>query len=326
MSRINTEFKMKIRYLPLLIFLLPPCSALAQGTNTPVTETAPPTVIYITNEAPTAVITIPVISTNAAAPAKSRPLDNSGTSLLGAFGGQSGGKFSISGRTLRLPALSATPHAERDWRRNLDFGMNQTKGNTETLRYSLGLDALKEEDADLFRLRAKGLYGESDGNKDTENAYAGFRYERLLTPQIYALGNLDWITDTIADLRYRVTAIASPGWRLIRTEETLINLEAGAGYIREKKAVQEEGYAAGRAAITIERVANAHVILWCAAEYLPKLADPNIFFINAEAGAASYITRDLSLNICYQERYDSSPVEGKKNADTILATAISLNF
>lgn len=317
---------MKIRYLPLLIFLLPPCSALAQGTNTPVTETAPPTVIYITNEAPTAVITIPVISTNAAAPAKSRPLDNSGTSLLGAFGGQSGGKFSISGRTLRLPALSATPHAERDWRRNLDFGMNQTKGNTETLRYSLGLDALKEEDADLFRLRAKGLYGESDGNKDTENAYAGFRYERLLTPQIYALGNLDWITDTIADLRYRVTAIASPGWRLIRTEETLINLEAGAGYIREKKAVQEEGYAAGRAAITIERVANAHVILWCAAEYLPKLADPNIFFINAEAGAASYITRDLSLNICYQERYDSSPVEGKKNADTILATAISLNF
>ena len=311
---------MKTRQPFYLLSLLAACSAMAQGTNAPIA------VIYITNEAPTTVISIPSISTNAASPAKTRPLDNSGTSLLGAFGGHSGGKFSISGRTLRLPTPTSTPHADRDWRRNLDFGMNQTKGNTETLRYSLGLDALKEEDADLFRLRAKGLYGESDGNKDTENAYAGFRYERLLNPELYALGNLDWITDTIADLRYRVTAIASPGWRLIRTEETLVNLEAGAGYIQEKKDSEEKGYAAGRAAITIERVANAHVILWCAAEYLPKLADPGVFFVNAEAGAASYITRDLSLNICYQERYDSTPVEGKKNADTILATSVSLNF
>ena len=299
---------------------------MAQGTHAPVAEAPPPTVIYITNEVPTTVISIPAISTNAAPSGRGKSLDNISGSLLGALGGQSGGKFSIAGRTLRLPALSSTPHADRDWRRNLDFGMNQTKGNTETLRYSLGLDALKEEDADLFRLRAKGLYGESDGNKDTENAYAGFRYERLLNPKIYALGNLDWITDTIADLRYRVTAITSPGWRLIRTEETLVNLEAGAGYILEKKESEDKGYAAGRVAITIERVANAHVILWCAAEYLPKLADPGIFYMNAEAGVASYITRDLSLNVCYQERYDSTPVDGKKNADTILATAVSLNF
>jgi putative salt-induced outer membrane protein YdiY len=48
--------------------------------------------------------------------------------------------------------------------------------------------------------------------------------------------------------------------------------------------------------------------------------------VNAEAGIASFITRDLSLNVCYQERYDSAPVEGKKNSDTVLSTALSLSF
>lgn len=290
------------------------------------TETNAPTIVYVTNEIPSTVITIPSLSTNVAAPPKTKPIDGSGSALLGAFVGQAGGKFSISGRTLRLPAPEVATHPDRDWRRNLDFGMNQSKGNTETLRYSLGLDALKEEDADLFRIRAKGAYGESEGNKDTENATAGFRYERLLTGKLYALGNLDWFSDTIADIRYRVTAIASPGLRLIRTDDTLLNLEIGTGYIRQRKEFQDDGYAAGRGAITLERVVNSHVMVWCSAECLPKLADTGVFFVNAEAGAASYITRDLSLNVSYMERYDSTPVEGKDRVDSILATAISLNF
>ncbi len=288
------------------------------------TTSAVPVIVYVTNEIPTTVITMPTISTNTPS-AKSATI-TSGSALLGAFSGQAGGKFSISGRTLTLPAPEATVRQTGDWRRHLDFGMNQSKGNTETLRYLLGVDALKEQDMDLFRFQAKGVYGESSGIKDTENGEAAFRYERLLTTRFYALGNLDWITDSIADLRYRGTAILSPGLRVIRTETTLLNLEVGAGYIEQKKASAQDGYAAGRAAATLERVVNAHVLLWCTGEYLPKLGDTSIFFVNAEAGIASYITRDLSLNVCYQDRYDSAPVEGKKNSDSILSTAVSLYF
>jgi putative salt-induced outer membrane protein len=280
-----------------------------------------------TNAATIPVTTRPPASTNAASssPGKPTPI-NSGAALLGSLCGQTCGKFSISGRTLRLPSQDYTARADGDWRRHLDFGMNQSKGNTDTLRYSLGLDAVQEKDLDLFRIQAKGVYGESSGTKDTENADAAFRYERLLTERIYALGNLEWITDTIAELRYRGTVILSPGLRLIRTENTLLNLEVGAGYIEEKKASEENGYMAGRAAATVERVVNAHVLIWCTGEYLPKLGDTAIYFINAEAGIASYITRDLSLNVMYQERYDSAPVEGKNNSDSILSTTVSLSF
>ena len=50
--------------------------------------------------------------------------------------------------------------------------MTQTRGNSDTLRYSLGLEAVKDQENDLFRFRGRGSYGESDGVKDTENAMA----------------------------------------------------------------------------------------------------------------------------------------------------------
>lgn len=312
-------------YAVATLVVLSSLPAAAQGTapadGSTVTNTFPDT---ITNEVPVITNAVPV-TTNVTPIVRPRAIP-SGATMLNSFGGQWGGKYSVSGRTLRLPAPEATTRQKESWRRCLDFGMNQTRGNSDTLRYSIGLDAVKEQDNDLMRLRGRGNYGESEHVKDTENAEATFRYERLLRPKVYALGNLDWYTDSIADLQYRVTGILSPGLRLIRSETSLLNVELGAGYIEEKKSDIVDGYAAGRAAATVEHILNAHVLVWCTGEYLPKLEDPGIFFVNAEAGLASYITRDLSLNVCYQERYDSSPGDGKKSSDTILSTALSLNF
>jgi putative salt-induced outer membrane protein YdiY len=316
--------KTTLSHLLLLIFLSA-TSALAQeiipisGTGTNM-QTAPVQEVG-TNSIPAVTPQLqPVIKP------KAPSAGTSGIALLGSFNGASGGKYSVSGRTLRLPTTAVTAHPADDWRRNLDFGMSQTRGNSETLRYSLGLDAVKDREIDLFRFRGKGSYGESDGVKDTENALAGFRYERLLTQKLYALGNIEWMSDTIADLNYRITGILSPGVRLIHSKTMILNMELGAGYINENKGGNQNGYTVGRAAATVERIINEHVLVWCTGEYLPKIADPDIFFVNAEAGLASFITRDLSLNICYQERYDSAPVEGIKNSDTIFSTALSLSF
>jgi putative salt-induced outer membrane protein YdiY len=308
-----------------LLLLLPAFSALAQEVM-PLSESntnLPPASVpeVVTN-------TPPSVTTQPKPVIKPKTLSTgaSGIALLGSFNGASGGKYSVSGRTLRLPATEGTSHPAGDWRRNLDFGMTQTRGNSDTLRYLLGVDAVKDQEFDLFRFRGKGSYGESDGVKDTENALAGFRYERLLTPKLYALGNIEWMSDTIADLNYRFTGILSPGVRLIRSETMVFNLELGAGYIEENKAGDQNGYTVGRAAATVEHIINEHVLVWCTGEYLPKIADPEIFFVNAEAGIASFITRDLSLNVSYQERYDSAPLEGKKNSDALLSTALSLGF
>lgn len=307
------------------LLLLPAVMTLAQevgpvsGAETNLPPASVPEVITNTPP-PVATPLQPVIKPKTPSPG------TRGVALLSSFNGTSGGKYSVSGRTLRLPASEATAHSAGDWQRNLDFGMSQTRGNSDTLRYSLGVDAVKDQESDLFRFKGKGSYGESDGVKDTEYALAGFRYERLLTQTVYALGNIEWMSDTIANLNYRFTGILSPGVRLVHSETMILNMELGAGYIEENKAGDQNGYTVGRAAATVERLVSEHVLIWCTGEYLPKISDPDIFLVNAEAGIASFITRDLSLNVSYQERYDSAPVDGKKSSDTILSTALSLNF
>ena len=274
---------------------------------------------------PAPVVTnIPAATTNAATP----PRTTTGANVRGVFLASGEGKFSVSGRVLQLPAPEAAPRAETNspWRRTIDFGMNMTDGNSQTLRYSLGLDIVRERDQDLARLRALGMYGESAEQKDVENASARARYERKLAPHTYGLTYADWLTDTIAGTDYRVTAIASPGWHLLRTDQTILNVESGAGYLDQKKGSDVEGFVAGRLAASVERLLNTHVLAWCAAEYIPEFADTHVFFVNAEAGTASYLARNMSLHITFEDRYDNAPAEGRKSNDLYLTASLNLDF
>lgn len=317
------------RHLSLLflltILVTPVTWAETSDTNTPATTATTPEIT--TPSGLPAITNQPPVTTNLPPSRREEALRSDSAGLLGANIGNMPGKFTLSGRTLKLPAPEAAPRPADAWRRNLDFGMNMTRGNSEILRYELGLDASRELADDFFRVRAKGVYGESGQIKDTENADAGFRYEHMMTKQVYALGNLSWLNDTIAGLRYRTFGIVSPGFRLIRTDTTLLNLETGAGYIAERKTgMEEQSYAAGRAAIRAEHILNAHVLTWISCEYLPKLSDTSVYYMDTETGVSAVLTRDLSLNVCYHMRYDSMPVAGEKSTDSTLTTSLSLNF
>jgi len=286
---------------------------------------APPVVTPATNVAP------PVVATNV--PVRTTTGTNAvptltGTTIRGVFSDAGPGRFGIAGRVLKLPAPEAAPAPATTsaWHRAIEFGMNMNKGNTDTLRYSLGLNAVRERTEDITSIRAQGVYGESEGTKDAENATARARYERQLSKHTYGLGYADWATDPIADIDYRVTAIASPGWHLIRTDRSILNLEAGAGYLDQRKGEVQEGFAAARLAAWAERIVNAHVLAWCAAEYIPKFADTSVFFVNSEAGVASMLARNLSLNVTMADRYDNAPAPDTKNNDLCLTVSVNLCF
>ncbi len=308
------------------------------GLTTGVTNAPPVPARTPTNALPPVTIgepPLPPVSTNVSPPADTNrpaatppkvPMGASGSALLDTFGGAQSAKFSIVGRTLKLPLLEEVPPEHDVWNRHVELGMNASRGNSDTLRYASALETVRETELDLIRLRAHAAAGESEGTKDTENMGAHGHYERMLSGKLYALANLEWWRDTIALVDYRVTGIVSPGLHLVRTEKSLLNVEVGAGYIGEKKDGEEDGYAAGRVAVMFEHVLNPFVLAWFSTEYLPKVMDPEIYFVNAEAGITSGLSRQLHLNVTLQERYDSAPVDDKERSDLVMAASLGIGF
>lgn len=286
----------------------------AQSTN----ETAAPAVV-LTNQA--------VAVTNEPTPVAPPPLPPSlRPDLAAAFTSTQVGRYGAAGRVLKLPVQTIAGSNAREWRRSFEFGLSMTQGNSDTLRYTAGLNVTRDRDADLTQFKANASYGESEDVKDTENATAMARYGRDLSKSAYALASLDGGYDSIADLDYRLSFILSPGLRLIRTDRTALNVEAGAGYLEEEKGGVSRGFAAGRLAGALERILNPYVLAWCAGEYIPKLSDTGVFFANAEVGLVSFLAQNLSLNVVFRERYDSDPVPGKTASDAALTTSLSITF
>ncbi len=317
-TRLQLHFNLLATLAAVLLSTATAFAQMSSNDSPPDTSLGIPSLTNVTEE-------LPPVGTNSIPSILPRPpFVPGGSTVRSAFSG----KFVVPGRSLRMPAPEAENDSRTpsDWNRAITFGMNMTDGNSDTLRYALGLDAAKERKQDTTRIRARAAYGESENQKDTEYATALYRYDRQLSHRFYVLGNADWFTDTIADVDYRLIGIISPGFHLWRSDSTVGKLELGAGYLAEEKGSGQDAFAAGRAAGALERIINAHILTWASIEYLPKLTDSTVFYINSELGLAAMLTRDLNLNLTFEDRYDNTPATDKNSNDLAFTTSLSLKF
>jgi putative salt-induced outer membrane protein YdiY len=298
------------------------------GTNPPAAQSQVDVIGPVTNASPdTATNLVPAV-TNVPPPAVQAEPARPGEKLGSVFQSSTETEFGMSKdkRRLKMTERPVRPKPEESWDWNLEAGLNTAKGNSDLLRYTAALSARKEDELNFFWLKVAGNYGESEGTKDTDNAQANGKYERLLTGRLYTSLDGEWFRDRIADLSYRTRVSLSLGYHFILTDKTVFSLEAGPGYIREKKGGIIDDYVAGRAADYFERKLNDSVILWQFAEYVPSLEDGRIYYVNAEVGLETLLVADLSLKFVLQDRYDSAPAAGKKHNDLLTTTSLNWSF
>jgi putative salt-induced outer membrane protein len=244
-----------------------------------------------------------------------------------AFRSVGGGRFSVS-RTDRILKLPEKPLQKKngEWVRTVELGINTASGNSDILRYDGSFSLRREDERNLYWLKVGGRYGKSEGVKDTDGAQGEGKYERSLTERVYASLNGEVLRDRIADLSYRALGNVSLGRHFIWTDRTVLNLEMGPGYVREKKGNMTDGFAAGRVAQYLEKLLNSSVRVWQSAEYVPNLEDTSVYYANAEVGLETLLVLNTSLKFVVQDRYDSSPAEGKKRNDLTTLTCLNWTF
>jgi len=232
------------------------------------------------------------------------------------------------GLVLQSAALAQTvlPLSPPTWTGSVAAGLSVTRGNSDTLLFTMTGRADKKWDQNELSLGAAASYGEDNGDKNNDSQSAFVQYNRLFTDRWYAFTRAEGLHDQIADVEYRVTLSVGLGYYFIKTTNTLLSVEAGPGYVFERVGNDNNEYATLRLAEKFEHKFSGTARVWEMVEYLPGLDSFDNYVVNGEVGVESALTKTWSLRLVLQDTYDNEPAPGKEKNDMKLIGSIAWKF
>jgi len=219
-----------------------------------------------------------------------------------------------------LLACGIVPAAEKNGQEtSLAVGVNLTSGNSDTLTANASVRTSRSSQKQEWTVSAEGNYGEADTEiqageetrteteTTTQNAKGAFRY-KLRFDRTYAYNDDSIVHDDIAGIDFRLIAGLGGGLYAVKAENLEIGVEAGAAYVREELAEDEDDdFVALRFAARHEQDLSETAKVWESIEYLPRADDWDDYLVNAEAGVQAALNSHLNLRVVVQDRYDSIP-------------------
>lgn len=207
---------------------------------------------------------------------------------------------------------------------SIALGVTVNDGNSDNSMYnaSLTLDYVPDANTST-RLAIDGAYGETDGDKSTDNAKAVADYKHHFCPWGYAFVNTSIGYDDIADVDYRWILSAGPGVYLMKEDNVYLNLEAGPALISEKKGGESSENLALRVGERYERVTETGAKFWQSAEYLPLIDDFGTYILNTEIGVEAPVSKSLNIRLVVKDTYDSKPATDRENNDVSVIGALA---
>jgi putative salt-induced outer membrane protein YdiY len=218
------------------------------------------------------------------------------------------------------------------WDTTAAAALTLTRGNSETLMVTLGLDTKRKWERDEAFLGISGGYGESKVNgvntKNTEFLQGYGQYNHLFTDRFYGALRLDGQYDGIAGIDYRFKVSPMAGYYFIKNDNMTLAGEAGPSLIYEHlKGQDAHGYWAARLAERWDYKLTATTKVWESLEYLPKVDEwSKNYLLNFEAGIDTAISKAWSLRVVFQDQYSSKPASGRKQNDIRLLAGTAYKF
>lgn len=208
---------------------------------------------------------------------------------------------------------------------SFSLGATMNKGNSENEKIHLGLDAKKEWDATEFILKAEFNYGKENSQKNVENGEAVTQYNWFLdeAQRFYVNSRSRLFYDPITDVDYRFNlGIPGLGYYFVKNDRMELAGDTAVEYMWEKVSGVKDNKAILRLSQRLTLNLSETAKIFQSIDYSPELEDFSSYLIQAEVGIESMINSHMSLRLSAQERYDSTPAEGKENDDLTMIAAL----
>lgn len=235
------------------------------------------------------------------------------------------------------------------WKTTASIGVTLTRGNSDTFLVSGSVLTGKKWDRNELAFGASVAYGESEDfneitgeDEDSVNTsmISGFgQYNRLFTDRFFGYARFDALHDDIAALTYRFALSPGVGYYLLKDDRFTLSVEAGPAIVFEDFYDQhtldpftgtwqidtmERSYWTARFGEKFTWKISERARFWQSVDYYPKVDDwADDYYLRAEAGIETDITKKLALRVVAIDDYRSEPAPGREENDFKLIAGLA---
>ncbi|HEY7910798.1 MAG TPA: DUF481 domain-containing protein [Blastocatellia bacterium] len=217
------------------------------------------------------------------------------------------------------------------WSGTLDAGLSTTRGNSDTLTIGVGAQAARVTPRDKVSVYFASLFARNDitgESETTANALrGGTRYDFNLSDDLFAFGLTDLEYDKFQNLDLRLVLAGGLGFHVKKTERTRLDLFAGGSFNQEYYST-EPTRRSGEILLGQELAYKLSDTISLTERFVvfPNLSEIGEFRIAFDTTAVTRLSRLLSWQVTFSDRYISNPIPGVKKNDLLLTTGIRLTF
>jgi putative salt-induced outer membrane protein YdiY len=238
---------------------------------------------------------------------------------------------------LRSPAeqesyeKSLHPPLLRGWNGGLNLGYALTAGNSQTSNLAVAFFADRPTLTDKISLDAKSVYAKNNAQNavpsTTANSIqAGLRYDRNLTPKLFAFVNANFQTDELQQLDLRSIYGGGLGFHAMNGERTTLDLLVGANYTREDYSSFTRNIAALTLGEELMHKFGTSTVIKQKFFIFPDLSNLGDYRMAFDLGTVTKLNKWLGWQNSFGDIYVTNPPLGTKKNDIIFTTGLNVSF
>jgi putative salt-induced outer membrane protein len=223
------------------------------------------------------------------------------------------------------------PHLTDFWGGFIDTGLSTTKGNSDTLSFTLGAKAVRTTSSDKITVYTNSIFAKNDTTgTSVTTAHAiigGVRGDFNLNPRMFAFGFTDFDYDQFQMLNLRNVLGGGGGYHVLKTKRTIFDLSGGGAY-------DQAFYSTGVNIKSAEVVAGEELFYQISSrssfsenlQFFPNLSNTGQYRMTFDSTMTTKINNWLNWQASFGDRYVSDPIPGIKKNDLLLTTGVRLTY
>ncbi len=223
------------------------------------------------------------------------------------------------------------------WEGGVNVGFGLTAGNSETKNLALAFTGTRTGLHDKLSLYADSVYSTNGlapaGTRVTANTNkGGARFDRDITPRMFAFVNADFFTDALQDLNLRSVFGGGLGFHAIKTADTTLDFLGGLAYTRENYTQPAplphliHSFAAAQIGDELTHKWRGSTVIMQKAYFFPDFSNAGDYRATFDLGTVTKINKWLGWQNTFGDVYVTNPPEGKKKNDVVFTTGLNIAF